>query len=246
MTTNAPRLLAVRPQRGGFAPDAVSTVLVSGSQAVGGGGATGPLLYWSDTRFGSAFGLPLHRHEALETITVVLDGRSQHYDTDSRRWFDLAAGDVQVMHAGTGLSHAERVVDAARVLQLMIDPGPRVAGAAPSYADHRADAMPIGAPAIGVETTQVIGVGAPATSAGDLAVRRLRLQPGARVDLGPTLGRAALLLVLGGAVGVEGLAAAADQVVDVGERDGTALTASASAEVLLLTAPLLAPASRLL
>lgn len=237
MTTKTPERLPLQPWQGGFAPDAVSTVLVSGARTVGSTTSTGPLLYVSDTRFGSAFGLPLHRHEALETITVVLDGRSQHFDTDSRRWFDLDAGDVQVMRAGTGLSHAERVVGAARVLQIMVDPGPRAAAAAPTYADHRRDAMPVHVVVPGVEGVEVVGGGAPASSAGDLVIRRLRLQPRARTELPAEPGRTVLLHVLSGSVDVDGLAVRADDVVRLDTTAPTALIARESAEVLVLGSP---------
>ncbi|WP_370246646.1 pirin family protein [Nocardioides sp.] len=252
MSTKRPVRLALRPRIGAFAPDAVSTVVVDRARTVGGTSATGSLLYWSDTRFGSAFALPLHRHEGLETITIVLDGRSQHYDTGTGRWADLAAGDLQVMRAGTGLQHAERVVDAARVLQLMVDPGPALAAATPTYADHRLEAMPTRSPEQGVDVVHVLGGEAPAWSAGGLVIRRIRLSAHARVELDATPDRACVALVLGGAMtlgpsgsrdsGTDAPRATSTvlrdgDALDVSGAAGTRLVARETSELLVLTVP---------
>ncbi|TQN43650.1 hypothetical protein FHU33_3107 [Blastococcus colisei] len=97
-------------------------------------GSLGPLLRLADDRLDPHAGYGRHVHRAVDVVAVVLSGSLRH------RWAggaELAAGDVAVLRAGTGLEHDEVAgPDGVRVLQCYLrsaDPA-----AAPAHDVHRA------------------------------------------------------------------------------------------------------------
>jgi redox-sensitive bicupin YhaK (pirin superfamily) len=109
-------------------------------------GAHGPLLRIADDRLDPGVGYGRHAHRAVDVVAVVLAGSLHHrWDGDVR----MAAGDVAVLRAGTGLDHDEVAGDdGARVLQCYLrsaapaaDPGHEVHRDAAGWVDlGRADA----------------------------------------------------------------------------------------------------------
>ncbi len=98
------------------------------------------LFYWSYA-WGNEDGLIAeHPHRGFEIMSVVIEGTLEHYDSTSGTWTPLRAGDVQVMRAGTGLTHAERVSKGTRFFQIWFDPDLRNAlTQPPQYRDFRAE-----------------------------------------------------------------------------------------------------------
>jgi len=69
-------------------------------------------------------GFPLHHHENMEIITVMLEGTLTHEDSMGNRK-EITKGEVQVMSAGTGVDHSEWNHEkklAAKLLQIWILP----------------------------------------------------------------------------------------------------------------------------
>jgi redox-sensitive bicupin YhaK (pirin superfamily) len=69
-------------------------------------------------------GFPLHHHEDMEIVTVMLGGVLTHEDSMGNKK-TISAGEVQVMSAGTGVNHSEwnhEKTDAARLLQIWVMP----------------------------------------------------------------------------------------------------------------------------
>jgi redox-sensitive bicupin YhaK (pirin superfamily) len=66
----------------------------------------GALRVWNDDAIAAQAGFPPHPHRDMEIITYVRTGAISHRDSmgNSGR---TAAGDVQVMSAGTGVTHSE-------------------------------------------------------------------------------------------------------------------------------------------
>lgn len=80
-----------------------------------------------------ASGFPTHPHRDMEIITYVLKGTVEHRDSLGNVG-QINAGEVQTMHAGTGIRHSEYNPSKDEDLQLFqIWIMPDVAGAQPGY-----------------------------------------------------------------------------------------------------------------
>ena len=66
----------------------------------------GAIRVWNDDRIAAKSGFPPHPHRDMEIITYVRSGAITHQDSMGNKG-RTGAGDVQVMSAGTGVTHAE-------------------------------------------------------------------------------------------------------------------------------------------
>ena len=92
----------------------------------------GSLRVWNDDAIAAKSGFPAHPHSDMEIITYVREGAITHRDSmgNERR---TEAGDVQVMSAGTGVTHSEFNLEdsTTRLFQIWIIPDER--GVQPSW-----------------------------------------------------------------------------------------------------------------
>jgi redox-sensitive bicupin YhaK (pirin superfamily) len=176
-------------------------------------------------------GFPEHSHRDMEIISYVLEGRLRHEDSLGNGSV-IAAGEVQLMSAGTGITHSEynaSAQDAVHFLQLWIIPNQT--GMAPGYQQK---ALSGGAR----RGTLELAAG-PTGTAAAVTVRQDALMYAGRLDAGATVshelaaGRAAWLQVARGMVALNG--------TEMKEGDGAAtdgeprliVEAMTAAEVLL-------------
>jgi hypothetical protein len=101
-----------------------------------GDGSLGPLLRIADDRLAPGFGYGRHEHRAVDVVAVVLSGSVHHsWHVD----LPLAAGDVGVLRAGSGIEHDEVAGEhGARVLQCYLRSA--APSAAPEHRVHRSAA----------------------------------------------------------------------------------------------------------
>ncbi len=66
----------------------------------------GKIRVWNDDTIAAKSGFPPHPHRDMEIITFVRTGAITHQDSLGKKG-RTGAGDVQVMSAGTGITHAE-------------------------------------------------------------------------------------------------------------------------------------------
>ena len=64
----------------------------------------------------------LHPHRGFEICSFVLKGEIEHYDTLLDKWITLSEGDVQVIKAGKGISHSEKLKSGSEIFQIWFDP----------------------------------------------------------------------------------------------------------------------------
>ena len=64
----------------------------------------------------------LHPHRGFEICSFVLEGEIEHYDTLLDRWITLNQGDVQIIKAGKGISHSEKLKKGSEIFQIWFDP----------------------------------------------------------------------------------------------------------------------------
>jgi redox-sensitive bicupin YhaK (pirin superfamily) len=94
--------------------------------------AWGNLRVWNDDAIAPKSGFPPHPHADMEIITYVREGAITHQDSLGNRG-RTEAGDVQVMSAGSGITHAEYNLEdeTTRLFQIWIMPKAR--GGNPSW-----------------------------------------------------------------------------------------------------------------
>jgi redox-sensitive bicupin YhaK (pirin superfamily) len=92
----------------------------------------GSLRVWNDDEIAANSGFPPHPHRDMEIITYVRKGAITHQDSMGNTG-RTAAGDVQVMSAGTGVRHAEYNLEPETTTLFQIWIEPKRPGGAPSW-----------------------------------------------------------------------------------------------------------------
>ena len=92
----------------------------------------GNIRVWNDDAIAPKSGFPPHPHSDMEIITYVREGAITHQDSLGNKG-RTEAGDVQVMSAGSGITHAEYNLEdeTTRLFQIWIMPSQR--GGNPSW-----------------------------------------------------------------------------------------------------------------
>ncbi|MEO8671104.1 MAG: pirin family protein [Tahibacter sp.] len=92
----------------------------------------GSLRVWNDDAIAPNTGFPPHSHSDMEIITYVREGAITHQDSQGNLG-RTEAGDVQVMSAGSGITHSEynRETSTTKIFQIWIIPEKN--GAAPGW-----------------------------------------------------------------------------------------------------------------
>lgn len=96
----------------------------------------GSIRVWNDDEIAARSGFPPHPHQDMEIITYVRTGAVTHKDSLGSEG-RTAAGDVQVMSAGTGIRHSEFNLEDELTTLFQIWITPDTPGGAPHY-DQRA------------------------------------------------------------------------------------------------------------
>jgi quercetin 2,3-dioxygenase len=92
----------------------------------------GAIRVWNDDEIAANSGFPPHPHKDMEIITYVRTGAITHQDSMGNKG-RTAAGDVQVMSAGTGVRHAEYNLEPETTTLFQIWIEPRGSGGQPSW-----------------------------------------------------------------------------------------------------------------
>jgi hypothetical protein len=194
----------------------------------------GKLRVWNDDEIAAGTGFDAHPHRDMEIITYVREGAITHKDNLGNEG-RTAAGDVQIMSAGTGVVHAEYNLEpeTTKIFQIWIMPDVR--GAKPNWG---AKEFPKATKEAGFA---VLASGRPADAgSGALplnvngAVLAATLSKGQTLtqDLAP--GRAAYLVVAKGAATVNGAALAERDGAGIVDEPAVTITAEEDAELVLV------------
>ena len=92
----------------------------------------GAIRVWNDDTIAAKSGFPPHSHADMEIVTFVRSGAITHKDSLGNQG-RTAAGDVQVMSAGTGITHAEYNLEGEATTLFQIWILPDRAGETPSW-----------------------------------------------------------------------------------------------------------------
>ena len=192
----------------------------------------GAIRVWNDDRIAPRSGFPPHPHRDMEIITYVRTGAISHQDSMGNQG-RTGAGDVQVMSAGTGVTHAEYNLEdeATTLFQIWIETDQP--SASPSWG-----AMPFPKDARDGQF-QVLASGD--AEDGALTINADARVLGATVKAGSTLDYAAdparhLYLVPSGKVRVNGVAAEPRDGVAITGEEQLRIEADEDAELVLVDA----------
>ncbi|MBJ6137481.1 pirin family protein [Marinobacter litoralis] len=192
----------------------------------------GKLRVWNDDTIAPHSGFPRHPHREMEIITYVRKGAITHQDSLGNRG-RTEAGDVQVMSAGTGISHSEmnEEDETTQIFQIWIMPDEK--GLAPAWGTkpfpkgersgafvtlasglpEDTDALPIRADARMVAATLAAGQST-----------EYQIAPGRKVYLVPASGQ----------ISINGVVASAGDGVAIREEESLSVHAIADSEVVLI------------
>ncbi len=173
----------------------------------------GPLRVWNDDEIAPQRGFDPHPHREMEIITYVRDGAITHRDSLGNEG-RTEAGDVQVMHAGTGIVHAEYNLEAVptRLFQIWVMPNQR--GVAPGWGTRQFPREGVGLQVLASGRAAHDGLGALPLYA-DAAVLAGRLVANQRFLHRLPQGGGAYIVVASGTITVNG--------ERLGPRDGAAI-----------------------
>ena len=197
----------------------------------------GAIRVWNDDEIGPRSGFPPHPHSDMEIITYVRTGAITHQDSMGNRG-RTEAGDVQVMSAGSGVTHAEYNLEdeATTLYQIWILPkqhgGAPYWGAAKFPKQDRAGSLVT--LASGFEDDQQNGA-LPIRQ--DARVLAATLTPGQSVEYALGAGRHAYLAVAKGEASVNGVALGARDGAAIRDEASIKVEARADAEIVLVAAP---------
>jgi redox-sensitive bicupin YhaK (pirin superfamily) len=193
----------------------------------------GALRVWNDDEIAPGTGFGAHPHDNMEIITFVRQGAITHKDSLGNKG-QTRAGDVQVMHAGTGIVHAElnQEKEATRLFQIWIIPDE--ADVKPGW-ESREFPRQTG------QGLQVLASGRPADAGAgalplhaDAAVLAARLGAGEKAAYRLKPGRAGYLVAATGDIRVNGVAAHARDGVALRDEPEIEIEAVQDAEIVLV------------
>jgi redox-sensitive bicupin YhaK (pirin superfamily) len=190
-------------------------------------------------------GVGQHPHRGFETVTIVYQGEVEHRDSTGSGG-RIGPGDVQWMTAASGILHEEfhseaftRTGGTLEMVQLWVNLPAKDKMAPPRYQTVLDGDIPSVSLAGGVGQVRVIagnfhGSVGPAQTFTPIDVWDLRLNQGGTVELSVADGRTFALVVLRGAVLVNGHTVAAEAQMVMLDRSGTDVTLEANNDSVLL------------
>jgi redox-sensitive bicupin YhaK (pirin superfamily) len=194
----------------------------------------GRLRVWNDDEVAPGTGFDPHAHHDMEIVTYVREGAITHRDNLGNEG-RTEAGDVQVMHAGTGIVHAEynREDVPTRLFQIWITPDRT--GVAPGWSTRR---FPRSGGLIVLADGRSDGRAADALPLNaDAALMAGTIAAGGSVTLQPAPGRGLYLVPAQGRISVNGVSAGPRDGVAVANEDAVTIVADEAAELVVVDIP---------
>jgi redox-sensitive bicupin YhaK (pirin superfamily) len=193
-------------------------------------------------------GVGVHPHRGFETVTIVYRGEVEHRDSTGKGGI-IGPGDVQWMTAAGGILHEEfhsqaftRKGGTLEMVQLWVNLPAKDKNAAPGYQtlldrDIPAVPLPDNAGTLRVIAGDYAGNRGPATTFTPIDLWDVRLRAGGTASLSLPEGRTVAVVVLKGAVQVNGdaIAREAQFVLLAGTGGEVALEANGDASLLILS-----------
>ena len=195
------------------------------------------LFYWAHAWSEKGSTIGLHPHQGFEIMSFVLKGSIQHYDTKNKNWIPLNEGSVQIIRAGNGISHAEKLNPGSSIFQIWFDPNLDQSLRKPAtYDDYAPEAFPE-EKKNGVSIRTIKGEDAPIKMDTEgIVIKELRLQKG-KHDLPIPEGKILSSFLLKGSLHVENEKLKAEDFFTAQEGDVIHLNAEEDSWLFIIESP---------
>ncbi|WBE24620.1 pirin family protein [Denitrificimonas caeni] len=193
----------------------------------------GQLRVWNDDTIAARSGFPPHPHRDMEIITYVRKGAITHEDNLGNRG-RTAAGDVQVMSAGTGIAHSEvnEEDESTQIFQIWIMPDekglPPTWGTKPFPKGERSGSFITLASGLANDSEDALTIRASAR----LVAATLTAGQSAEYHIAP--GRKVYLVPASGQIDINGVVAKAGDGVAVSDERLLTVSAQQDSEIVLV------------
>ncbi len=193
----------------------------------------GQLRVWNDDTIAARSGFPPHPHRDMEIITYVRKGAITHEDNLGNRG-RTAAGDVQVMSAGTGIAHSEmnEEDESTQIFQIWIMPDekglPPTWGTKPFPKGERSGSFITLASGLANDSEDALTIRANAR----LVAATLTAGQSAEYHIAP--GRRVYLVPASGQIDINGVVAKAGDGVAVSDERLLTVSAQQDSEIVLV------------
>ncbi len=162
----------------------------------------GGLRFFNDDLIHPGYGFPLHFHDEIEVVTIILAGELRQRQ-GTQPPVRLRAGDVQVLSSGTGVRHTETNECPGPTHLYQIGIFPRTKGLVPSHAEAAFGALSIPNEMLAVASGRDKAGAVPMNA--DATVFTGSLEPYHMINYSLDPGRSAFLYVTQGALTVNGV-----------------------------------------
>jgi quercetin 2,3-dioxygenase len=192
----------------------------------------GRLRVWNDDEVAPGTGFDPHPHRDMEIVTFIREGAITHRDNLGNEG-RTEAGDVQVMHAGTGIVHAEynREAVPTKLFQIWLLPDRQ--GVKPGWGTRTFPRTGQGLAVLASGRSWDAGSEALTLNA-DAAVLAGTLEARQTVEFAVAPGRLAYLVPVNGSVTVNGVTANARDGVAIQDEATITIVATAPTELVVV------------
>lgn len=196
------------------------------------------LFYWAHAWSEGGSTIPLHPHQGFEIMSFVLKGSIEHFDTKLNRWITLEKGAAQIIRAGNGISHSERINEGSHMFQIWFDPNLNVTmNQDATYDDYSMDEFPLKEEE-GVSTLVYKGDGSPLQMDAEVnAIEVKEIEKGTHVfELDSDLYHSFYLIE--GALSISEQSIESNDFFIVSEQDNIEINVHSSAMLFKISSPL--------
>jgi redox-sensitive bicupin YhaK (pirin superfamily) len=192
------------------------------------------IFYWANAIAQVDSTIGLHPHQGFEIMSFVLEGKIRHFDTQLNSWKELSEGDVQIIRAGNGISHAEHMGEGSRMFQIWFDPDlNKTLNQPASYDDYQHNSF-VEQVEDGVSKRKMVGPGAPIQmDSPDLKIERWEVESSAHINLDSSI--VTSIYILSGNPVINQQPSSTDDFILV--KDETKLTIEGNTELFIIQSP---------
>ncbi|MEK4563786.1 pirin family protein [Alkalihalobacillus sp. FSL R5-0424] len=138
----------------------------------------GPLFYWAWAKSDGEGGVGFHPHQGFEIVSYSIKGKMRHQDTLGTDSI-MDEGGAQVMQTGSGIQHAESVLEPAEGFQIWFEPHlSQAIQRTPTYANYVHEDFPITTEK-DVTIKTIIGAQSPINLVTDVKMYDIEIKSGA-------------------------------------------------------------------